>query len=184
MSIPPDREIRGDALWRTITANSYKAQFGIFAILDFIIFLTLLVVAAFLSVLFSVSIPWIPTSLFSYGLIYHLPHAIWWILVLGMAGSRNTTYITIVGVLGIFILFLDLFAAAIFAIWFVGCLLGDPVNFVADCIVSSLFMLSLAVFSVIFLVITAIILVSTVGLLRHIWRGDAKLDRHAAAKRE
>ena len=154
-----------EALWRTIRANDYKTSVGIAGFAS----LAVTVVGAILLWIFKV--PFLPPSLVDYGWLLHLPHVIFWACALTVSNSQSIELVTLVAALAVPTVLLDTWTVFVnFLPWLIGCIMGSPVSWVYDCVVSAVYMIVLTVISLLAFFTTVFILHYTLVLLAYINR--------------
>ena len=130
-----------EAVRSSHSMNAVKARLRMNAIWDIIFFAIGIVVFLYLTK----RVPFFPPSLLEYGLLYHMPHAGWFLLQLAASGSISEQLFGITGFVGIFVIILDMWALVTTLIWFVSCILGNGIAAVNTCGVGALYNITLLV---------------------------------------
>jgi hypothetical protein len=153
-----------ETAWRTLRANGYKSNIGMCGVLNGILFIVTLILA----LLFA--IPLFPPSLFDYGWIYHVPHAVLWAPALAISGSKSVELLSIVALILVLpTLMLDVWVFAFnMAPWLYGCIVNSPSSFYYECVVSAPYMITLFVLAALFFFSTVLIFYNIFSLLTYI----------------
>jgi hypothetical protein len=160
-TLPDDPVMREEAIWRDMRALAAKVTIKICGFLDIIITLVLVVFWILDAT------PFLPPAVLEYAVIYQIPtHVFSGALAIVVSGQRSKELISFEALYSLVTLVLDLWGVITLLIWFIGCLTGSPVTFVADCVLSVLTRFTIMILVFILFVITAVVFWKTLVLLQ------------------
>ena len=162
-----------EAVWRNVFVTEAKTRIQFVGWLD-LIFTAFLIGLFFVARVFGAALDFFPAGFFSYGLLIHIPHAIWWIIPIAVGASRSIELVAFLAVGAFILLLLDVWAVVIFIRWFIGCIRGDPLSSLPNCIMDPLFQFPLLVISIAYVVIDFVILITAISLYRYLRTYDER----------